>query len=110
MAVLDLSVCPDGVAAFAEISLKNHASHVMAQFERHMRACPEVVECHLIGGEFDYLAHIVCPSLDRYNALTTRWIDDPALDVARIISNFVMKPVRRFSGVPLDALLPRDDA
>jgi DNA-binding Lrp family transcriptional regulator len=107
MAVLNLAPLPDQVAAFAEISLKSHASHVMDRFEQHLRNCPEVVECHMIGGEFDYLAHIVCPSLERYTALTAAWSDDTALDVARIVSNFVMRPVRHFAGVPVDALLPK---
>jgi hypothetical protein len=46
----------------------------------------------------------VCADLDRYNALTTAWLDDPAVGVARITSRFVMKPVRRFAGYPLALL------
>jgi len=110
MAVLNPSLLPDAVASFTEISLKSHASHVMARFEQHMRSCPEVVECHLIGGEFDYLAQILCPSLDRYHQLTAEWSDDPSLGVARIVSNFVMKPVRHFAGVPLVPLPRLDEA
>jgi DNA-binding Lrp family transcriptional regulator len=103
MAVLNMSALPDTVAAFAEISLESHASHAMTRFEQHLKHCPEVVECYVIGGEFDFLAHIVCPSLERYTDLTTRWSDDPRLQVARIVSNFVMRPVRHFAGFPLEA-------
>ena len=49
--------------------------------------------------DFESMLH-----LDRYNALTTAWLDDPAVGVARITSRFVMKPVRHFAGYPLALL------
>jgi DNA-binding Lrp family transcriptional regulator len=108
MAILDLSPMPELVAAFAEISLKNQGTQALRNFEAYMAECPEVVECYLVGGEFDYLAHVVCPTLDRYNALTTEWIDDPTLHVARMVSNFVIKPVRHFAGYPLPGVSSRN--
>ena len=107
MAVLDLSLMPELVAAFAEISLKSQGSQAFSNFERFIATCPEVVECYLVSGEFDYLVHVVCPSLERYNALTTAWIDDDGLQVARMVSNLVIKPVRHFAGYPLGRLVGR---
>ena len=109
MAILDIEAMPDLVAAFAEITLKSQATQALSAFERRIADCPEVVECYLVGGRFDYLAQIVCASLDRYNELTTDWIDDPDLPVGRIVSNFIIKPVRQFSGYPLDPSLARQD-
>jgi DNA-binding Lrp family transcriptional regulator len=109
MAVLNTEMMPDLVAAFAEITLKNQATQALAAFERRLRSCPEVVECYMVGGRFDYLAQIVCPSLDRYNDLTTAWIDDPELSVSRIVSNFILKPVRNFSGYMLEPSLAQQD-
>jgi DNA-binding Lrp family transcriptional regulator len=105
MALLDIEAIPDLVAAFAEITLKSQATQALGAFERRIADCPEVVECYLVGGRFDYLAQIVCAGLDRYNELTTQWIDDPDLPVGRIVSNFIIKPVRQFSGYPLDPSL-----
>ncbi len=103
-AVVEIGQLPDLVHAFAEITLKSQSTQALAAFERHLRDCPEVVECFLVGGQFDYLAQMVCVDLDRYNALTTHWLDDAAVGVARITSRFVMKPVRRFAGYPLGLL------
>ncbi|HVJ55610.1 MAG TPA: Lrp/AsnC family transcriptional regulator [Aliidongia sp.] len=100
-AILDIEALPDLVAAFAEITLKSQATQALAAFERRIADCAEVVECYLVGGQFDYLAQIVCPSIDRYNELTTAWIDDPDLPVGRIVSNFIIKPIRQFSGYAL---------
>lgn len=112
LALLNLERLPDCVEAFAEITLKSQATASLAVFERRLAGCPEVVECHLVGGAFDYLAHIVCSNLERYNAITTEWIDDPTLPVGRIVSHFVMKTVRPFAGYPLDGasalIMPTD--
>ncbi|WP_414638043.1 Lrp/AsnC family transcriptional regulator [Aliidongia sp.] len=105
-AVIEIGQLPDLVHAFAEITLKSQATHALAAFERHLADCPEVVESFLVGGQFDYLAQMVCVDLDRYNELTTAWLDEPAVGVARINSRFVMKRVRRFAGYPV-ALLDR---
>ena len=103
-AVIEIGQLPDLVQAFAEITLKSQSTQALAAFERHLAGCAEVVECFLVGGQFDYVAQLVCADLDRYNALTTAWLDDPAIGVARIVSSFVMKPVRHFAGYPLNLL------
>lgn len=103
MAVLNLNLMPGAVQAFAEITLSSQSSQSLARFEAVVARCREVVQCHLVGGDFDYLAHIACPTLIRYNELTTQWIDDPALPVARIVSNFVLRPIRAFAGYPIEA-------
>lgn len=101
MAVLSLAALGEGVAAFAEITLNSQSSPALGRFEQCLRDCPEVVASYLVTGEYDYLAQIVCPTLERYNALTTAWIDAPDLAVARIVSSFVLKTVRPFSGYAL---------
>lgn len=108
-AVIEIGQMPDLVHAFAEITLKSQSTQALAAFEHHLTDCAEVVECFLVGGQFDYVAQMVCADLERYNALTTAWLDDPAVGVARITSRFVMKPVRRFAGYPL-ALLAKTAA
>lgn len=100
-AVVEIGQLPDLVHCFAEITLKSQSTQALAAFERHLAGCAEVVECFLVGGQFDYVAQMVCIDLERYNALTTAWLDDPAVGVARITSRFVMKRVRRFTGYPL---------
>jgi len=108
-AVIEIGQLPDLVHAFAEITLKSQSTQALASFERHVANCAELVECFLVGGQFDYLAQMVCADLERYNALTTDWLDNPSVGVARITSRFVMKPVRRFAGYPL-ALLAKSVA
>ena len=48
-------------------------------FERTVVAMPEVVACHLVSGEADYLLEIVVPKLKNYQ----RFLVDKLLDLAR---------------------------
>jgi Lrp/AsnC family leucine-responsive transcriptional regulator len=40
---------------FVEITLGNKSGNMFDQFRREVNKIPEVLECHLVSGEFDYL-------------------------------------------------------
>ena len=40
---------------FVEITLGNKSGNMFDQFRREVQKIPEVLECHLVSGEFDYL-------------------------------------------------------
>jgi Lrp/AsnC family leucine-responsive transcriptional regulator len=40
---------------FVEITLGNKSGNVFDQFRREVQKIPEVLECHLVSGDFDYL-------------------------------------------------------
>jgi hypothetical protein len=56
-----------------------------------------------VSGTYDYIARIVCPSLGAYQEMTNSWIEDPAMGVARVVSNVVLREVRSFNGLPIPA-------
>lgn len=103
MAVLNPALVTGLIIVFAEIALKDQSRTTQEAFERRLAATPEVVECYLVSGQFDYIARIASPGLDRYRDLTATWIDDAGLGVARIVSSIVLQPVRDFSGYPIAA-------
>jgi DNA-binding Lrp family transcriptional regulator len=99
-ALLDLAAF-DLVSVIAEIGLEHLHKQAQAKFEKRMAAEPCVVECWEVSGQYDYIARIVCPSLGAYQEMTNSWIDDPAMGVARVVSNVVLREVRSFTGVPV---------
>ncbi|MDR3516151.1 MAG: Lrp/AsnC family transcriptional regulator [Azospirillaceae bacterium] len=101
MAVVDPRLVVQLTIFFAEISLKDHTQRALAGFERRIRTCPEVVDCYLVSGPFDYLARIACRDIESYRLLTEAWADDPTLGVSRIVTNIVLHTVREFGGYPL---------
>jgi DNA-binding Lrp family transcriptional regulator len=103
MAIVDPKRVSGDTTFFAEITLRDQTQVAQAAFDKVLRACPEVIDCYLVSGQIDYVARIVCPSLDRYRELTASWIDDPKLPVARISTSIVLTPIREFGGYPVTA-------
>lgn len=101
MAIVDPRRVSGYTTFWAEITLRDQTQTAQAAFEKVLRACPEVIDCYLVSGQIDYVARIVCSSLDHYHTLTASWIDDPKLPVARISTTIVLRPVSEFGGYPI---------
>ena len=103
MAIVDPQRVSGYTTFLAEITLRDQTQTAQAAFDRVLRACPEVIDCYLVSGQIDYVARIVCPTLDRYRELTASWIDDSKLPVARISTSIVLSSIREFGGYPVTA-------
>jgi DNA-binding Lrp family transcriptional regulator len=108
-AVLDPTRFAGLVLVFAHVALKAQTPAAETAFERRARRAPEVVECHQVSGDFDYLVKLACRSLEHYRELTAAWLDDASLGVARVTGHAVLRPVRHFGGYPLDGPRSRRD-
>ena len=47
-----------GLSAYIQVTLTNTATDDLTEFSRQMKCLPEVVECHMVAGGFDYLIKI----------------------------------------------------
>jgi Lrp/AsnC family transcriptional regulator, leucine-responsive regulatory protein len=54
---------------FVEVTLKHDQQRDLDAFERAVRAVPEVMECHLMTGDFDYLLRVVVRDLNDYERI-----------------------------------------
>jgi DNA-binding Lrp family transcriptional regulator len=61
-----------GVMAFVQIVCTQHSEEVTAHFERITRACPNVLDCHNITGEADFLLKVVAKDLDDFSRFVDR--------------------------------------
>lgn len=55
-----------GVVAFAQVTLGNHAGEAPLLFEQRVADMPEVLACHNVTGDCDYLVQIVAENLEDY--------------------------------------------
>lgn len=84
---------------YVEVSLEGQSEKALAEFEKAALSRPEVLECHLMTGDADYLIKVAAPSTADYERLYRRII--AALPhVSRIKSSLVMKTVKRWYGYP----------
>ncbi len=54
---------------FVEISLGSKAGNMFEQFRREVLRIPEVLECHLVSGDFDYLLKARIREISEYRRL-----------------------------------------
>jgi len=58
--------------AFVEIKLVSQRPDDIEAFEKAVRRTPEILECHLISGDFDYLVRVATSDTEAYEALYRR--------------------------------------
>ncbi len=103
-AVIDMAKLGDFVTVFTEFTLDQHHQHNFHEFEKILAAYPEVVECHLISGGYDYLVKFVSKSISHYQTMVERIIQEKAM-VKEYFSYIVIKTPIEQRGVALESLL-----
>ncbi|MFN4115607.1 MAG: Lrp/AsnC family transcriptional regulator [Inhella sp.] len=92
---LGLSIC-----VLANVSLVRHSDGAVEQFEALVRASREIIECHGITGEADYLIKIVVPDMKAYDQfLQSKVFRLPG--VASVRSNVVLREVKYETALPI---------
>jgi Lrp/AsnC family leucine-responsive transcriptional regulator len=92
-----------GVTAFTSLKLKHHGDSIVEQFQRQIEVLPEVLECHAVVGEADYLLRIVAPDLGALSSFVMKKLMHvPGVDSVR--SNIVLATFKRNGALPLDHL------
>ncbi|MFC3815497.1 Lrp/AsnC family transcriptional regulator [Lysobacter sp. GCM10012299] len=91
-----------GLQAFVRVQLVRHDSEAIATFVDFIKDWDEVVACHALTGDMDYLLQIVVQDLEHFS----RFLLDRLLNqagVADVNSSFVLRTVKAFRGMPLPA-------
>ena len=88
------------INVFATVTLEKQAESALELFEKAVTKRPEVMECNLMTGEFDYLLRVVVPDLAAYE----RFLMDHLTrikGIASIKSSFSLKQVSYKTALPL---------
>lgn len=89
------------ITVFALVSLKSQAEGALRQFEDHVRALPEVRECHMLNGEIDFILKIVSRDLQSFQEFLTSKLT-PAPNVASVKTSLTIRTSKQVPGVPLE--------
>jgi Lrp/AsnC family transcriptional regulator len=87
--------------AFAHVKLESHAQRALPQFEEAVRLMPEVVECHTVLGETDYLLRVVTRDLPAYERLLREKLGQIA-SVQFTSSTIALSTIKSTTELPLD--------
>ena len=100
VALVDPSAIGLGTDVFVEITLVGQDEGTLEEFERAVSERPEIMSCHLMAGDFDYLVRVVVRDVADYEVLhRTHLAQLPG--VARMVSSFALRPICDRTAVPL---------
>ncbi|GHM99578.1 AsnC family transcriptional regulator [Cytophagales bacterium WSM2-2] len=68
-AVVDMASVGLGVSTFVMVSLKGHNKDNIEKFTKAISKIPEVVECHHVTGQADFILKVVAPDIPAYQSL-----------------------------------------
>ena len=91
-----------GLQAFVRVQLSRHDAASIEAFTTLIGQWDEVVACHALTGDMDYLLHVAVQDLEHFS----RFLLDRLLaqaGVADVNSSFVLRTVKAFRGMPLPA-------
>ncbi|MDN6179977.1 MAG: Lrp/AsnC ligand binding domain-containing protein [Halomonas subglaciescola] len=68
-AILDPRALKADLLVFVEISLETQTPAVFDEFRRAVETLPQIQECHLVSGHFDYILKCRIPEMSAYRQL-----------------------------------------
>ena len=85
---------------FVHIALRREEQSELAAFETAVQGIPEVMECYLMTGEFDYLLRVVISDMADFERLHNEALTRLP-GVARVNSSVAIRTVRKTTELPL---------
>lgn len=89
-----------GFSVFLAVKIDGHANERALKFEDTVCAMPEVLACHLVSGDADYLLEVVVADLEHYRQfLVERLLNLPIVHEVR--SNIAIQTRKAAAPLPL---------
>jgi len=107
-AELDAKMLGYTVTIFAYVGLRNQTDSDIKRFEQKVDQWPEVRDCFLIAGEYDFLLRVVAEDWEAYQAFLSGHLT-VAENVDRVKSTLAIRRSKRQPGVPIDLDRPLDE-
>ncbi len=89
-----------GLTVFARIWLTAQDEQTVDRFTEAIRQVPQVVECHLMAGDCDFLLRVVAKDLDDYRRFQIAHLTR-SHGVQRIKTEIPMQRIKQSSELPL---------
>jgi DNA-binding Lrp family transcriptional regulator len=101
VALLDRELLGLDLLCFVQISVqRHHRDHIVA-FEEAVRAMPEVLDCHHMTGEFDFLLKIVVTNRKALETLLVERLSTLP-GVTRLQTSVVLSEVKHVTEIPIE--------
>ncbi len=85
---------------FVEISLAQQQQEELDSFERRVLEIPEVMECYLMSGDYDYLLRVAVADAADYERIHHQHLTRLP-GIAKVRSNFALRTVTKAQQLPI---------
>ena len=101
VALVDPKKLDRGTMAFVSVSLRLHQKDAIQEFVNEIQKIPEVLECHHITGEEDYLLKVVIKDIEHYKQFLLDKLTQ--FDgISKIKTSFIMNTLKQETRIPVD--------
>lgn len=100
VALVDQEAVGKSITAFVEISMAAHSGEAVRAFEDAIGAIPEVLECHHVAGDKDFLLKVVVADISTYEKLAVDVIAQIP-NIGRVKTDFVLSTTKFETKIPL---------
>jgi Lrp/AsnC family leucine-responsive transcriptional regulator len=101
-AVIDPAAVGMGVNTFVTVSLKGHNKDNIARFIQAISGIEEVIECHHVTGQADFILKIVAPDIPAYQNLMLEKISNIEV-VDNMQSTIILSTFKDSKVIPIPA-------
>jgi len=107
-AQLQLRKLGDVLLVFTEMTLSDHRTDDFSRFEAAIRNVPEIIECHLVSGGYDYLLKFVTNGVNHYQSVIESMLERN-IGIEKYFSYIVIKSPFVKHHYPIERLFGQDD-
>ena len=102
-AIIEINKIVETIQVFTQFTISEHTLDDHQHFESEIVKVPEVMECYLASGGYDYLVKFVCHSIIHYQS-TIQSLLDSDLGISKYHSYVIMKEIISKKSYPLTEL------
>ena len=103
-ALLDIDRLCSNVIVFTEMTLRNHQREDFLRFEHGIEDIPQILNCFLVTGGYDYLVQFIARDILDYQMIIETLLESD-LGIDKYFSYVTIKQVKQSTGYPLMQLI-----
>ncbi|MEQ8624702.1 MAG: Lrp/AsnC family transcriptional regulator [Vicingaceae bacterium] len=100
-AVLNADKLGKKLYAFAHISLKDHSKELVRQFTEQITKIPQVLECHYVTGDSDFILKILLNDMEKYREFMMDQLFDMS-NIAKVESFLSLSVLKHGNYIAVD--------
>ena len=89
-----------GITAFVSVVMGSHTRDVARAFEARLQDIPQIIACHNVSGQYDFLLEVVAADLAAYGEFARNVLQDLP-GVTELHSSFSLKSLKDQRKLPL---------